>query len=178
MKKPIAKTKKYPEVKSDLPQPILNYIEETRLKPHPESYLIAVLQKIQEHFGFLTVDRLDAVAQLMQIPTAKVSGVANFYHFFSFVPKGKHRLTVCMGTACYVKGSGTLLERIKELLNVKPGGTTADGQFSLEAARCLGACAMAPIVVVDDKVYGNVKPDDLVKILSTYGYDPKQYSKS
>lgn len=160
-------------VKTDLPAPILAFIEECRLAAHPESLLIAVLQKIQEHYGYLSPERLDAVAQLMQIPTAKVSGVATFYHFFSFVPKGKHRVTVCLGTACYVKGSGRLLERLRDLLKVEPGHTTADGLFTLEGARCLGACALAPVVVVDDRVYGNVQADDIPKILAEYGFDRK-----
>lgn len=160
-------------VRTDLPDSILKYIEECRLSPRPESSLISVLQKIQQHFGYLSPERLDAVAHLMQIPTAKVSGVATFYHFFSFVPKGKHRITVCLGTACYVKGSGKLLERLQDMLGVKPGGTTSDGLFSLEPARCLGSCALAPVMVVDDRVYGNVQPEQLPKILAEYGFDTK-----
>lgn len=168
--KTVAESKKKTTPKQDLPKDIVAYIEETRLAPHPESRLIAVLQKIQEHYGYLSPERLDAVSQLMQIPSAKVSGVANFYHFFSFVPKGKCRITVCMGTACYVKGSGQIIARLKELLGIDPGQTTADGLFSLAAARCLGACAMAPVVVMDEKVYGNVQSDDLEKILADYGF--------
>lgn len=157
-----------------LPENILKSIETSRLSAHPESNLIAILQAVQEHYGCLSKESLDEVAQLMQIPTAKVSGVATFYHFFSFVPRGKHRITVCMGTACYVKGSGKILERMKEILGVDVGHPTADGLFSLEPARCLGACALAPVVVVDEKVYGNVTPDDIPKILADFGYNAKK----
>jgi len=157
-----------------LPPHIVEYIEEVSTKPHPESYLIAVLQKVQEHHRYLPREDLDAVSQLMQIPTAKVTGVATFYHLFSLTPKGKHIVSVCLGTACYVKGAGTLHERLKELLKVDENGRSADGLFSLEAQRCVGACALAPVVVVDEKVYGNVKPDELVGILAEYGFDKEK----
>ena len=160
-------------LETDLPAHVLKYIEECRLAPRPESYLISVLQKIQQHFGYLSPDRLDAVAHLMQVPTAKVSGVATFYHFFSFVPKGEHRITVCLGTACYVKGAAKLVSRIQELLGIEPGETTPDGRFSLDAARCLGSCALAPVMVVDDKVYGNVQVEQIAGILAEYGFDSR-----
>ncbi len=171
--KTAAKDQKRPSVKTDLPEDILRFIEQCRLSPRPESYLISVLQKIQVHYGHLTRERLDAVSHLMQIPTAKVSGVATFYHFFSFVPKGRHRVTVCMGTACYVKGGGQILERLKEWLRVEVGHTTADGAFSLDAARCLGSCALAPVLVVDEKVYGSVTQEQVPVILAEYGFDAK-----
>ena len=166
-------SKKPEAVKSDLPVHILKFIDECRVAPRSESHLIAVLQKIQEHFGYLTPERLDAVAQLMQIPTAKVSGVGTFYHFFSYVPKGQHRITVCLGTACYVRGAGRVMERLQEMLGVAPGATTPDGKFSIEAARCLGSCALAPVMVIDGRVYGNVDPDRLPAILAEYGFDSK-----
>ncbi len=155
-----------------LPEHILKYIDDTRSRPHPESYLIAVLQMIQKHFGYLPKESLNEVSQIMQIPSAQVTGVATFYHFFTFVPKGKHTISVCLGTACYVKGAGILVERLKELLGVEPGQASKDGLFTLECARCVGACALAPVMIVDDKVYANVRPDELVKILSNYGFKP------
>lgn len=157
----------------ELPEHVLKFIEQTRTLPHPESYLIAVLQMLQKHFGYLPAKSLDAVSQLMHIPSAKVTGVATFYHFFTFVPKGKHTISVCMGTACYVKGAGILVNRLKEMLGVEVGHASEDGMFTLEVARCVGACALAPVLIVDDKVFANVKPDELVKILSKYGYKPK-----
>ncbi len=157
----------------ELPEHVLKYIEQTRTLPHPESYLIAVLQMLQRHFGYLPAKSLDAVSSLMDIPAAKVTGVATFYHFFTFIPKGKHTISVCLGTACYVKGAGLLVDRLKEMLGVEIGNASKDGLFTLECARCVGACALAPVVIVDDKVFANVKPDELVKILSKYGYKAK-----
>ena len=153
-----------------LPESIVRYIEETQGREHSDSYLIAVLQMIQKHFGFLPKDCLNEVSERMQIPSAQVTGVATFYHFFTFVPKGKHTLSVCLGTACYVKGAGVHFERLQELLDVKPGHCSKDGLFTLESARCVGACALAPVLIVDDKVYANVKPDELPKILAKYGF--------
>jgi NADH:ubiquinone oxidoreductase subunit E len=160
-------------VAGDLPDHVVQFIERTRSLPHPESYLIAVLQMLQKHFGYLPANTLDAVSQVMQIPSAKVTGVATFYHFFTFIPKGKHTISVCLGTACYVKGAGILIDRLKEKLGVEVGSASKDGLFTLEVARCVGACALAPVVIVDDKVYANVKPDELTKILSKYGYKAK-----
>ncbi len=158
---------------ADLPPDVLEAIEKSRLSERPRSHLIAILQMIQRRYGYLSRERIDAVAQLMQVPTAMVSGVASFYHFFTFIPKGKHQITVCMGTACYVKGGGLVMDRLKELLHVEPGQSSADGLFYLEAARCLGACALAPVIIIDEKVYGNVQPDDVEKILTEYGYAAK-----
>lgn len=153
-----------------LPDDVVAFIEERRSREHGESYLIAVLQKVQEKLGYLSPESMDEVSLLMQIPAAKVTGVATFYHFFNFQPKGRHTVTVCMGTACYVRGAGAVLDKLSGLLGIKEGETTPDGQFSIESARCLGACALAPVVVVDEKVYGNVQPGDVKRILEEYGY--------
>lgn len=161
------------DAKPDMAGHIIQYMRQCRTEPHPESFLIPVLQKIQIHYGYLSRKRLEVVARTMRIPVAKVSGVADFYHFFSFIPKGRHRINVCMGTACYVKGAGAVLDRIQSLLGIESGQTTPDGAFSIETARCLGACAMAPVVVVDDRVFGCVTADDVPGILSQYGFDTK-----
>jgi NADH:ubiquinone oxidoreductase subunit E len=113
---------------------------------------------------------MDAVSTLMQIPTAKVSGVASFYHFFTFTPRGEHQISLCMGTACFVKGADRVLDKLKELLGIDVGRTTEDGQFSIDVARCVGACALAPVMLVDETVYAGVKPGQVAKILSGYGY--------
>jgi NADH:ubiquinone oxidoreductase subunit E len=158
---------------SPLPEEIVRYIEECRTRPRPESYLISVLQRLQGKVGHLSREHLDAVSWGMQIPSATVTGVATFYHFFKFRPRGRHTITVCMGTACYVRGAAKVLERIKEMLHIREGETTRDGAFSIESARCLGACALAPVVVVNERVYGNVKPDDVPRILGDYGFGEK-----
>lgn len=157
-----------------LPEPVVRYIEECLKKSNPNSHLISVLHKVQDHFGYLANEHMDAVSVLMQIPAAKVTGVASFYHFFNFTPRGKHRISLCMGTACFVKGAGKVLDKIQELIGVKVGETSADGQFSVDVARCVGACALAPVMIVDEKVYAEVKPDQVAKILGEYGYVAKK----
>jgi len=162
------------KARAALPEAIVSYIESIRQCEHGESYLIAVLHKVQEHFGYLDVQQMNAVSQLMQIPSAKVTGVASFYHFFTFVPRGKHKLAICLGTACFVKGAGLVLEKVKELLRCDVGSTTKDKLFSLDVARCVGACALAPVMIVDEKVYAGVKPDDVARILGEYGFVAKK----
>jgi NADH:ubiquinone oxidoreductase subunit E len=160
-----------------LPEPVVRYIQDCAKKKNPNSHLISVLHKVQEHFGFLAREHMDAVSVLMQIPAAKVTGVASFYHFFNFTPRGKHRVSLCMGTACFVKGAGKVLDKLQDLLGIKVGETSADGLFSIDVARCVGACALAPVMIVDEKVYAGVKPDQLVKILGEYGFNPKKAKK-
>jgi NADH:ubiquinone oxidoreductase subunit E len=154
-----------------LPEPLVQFIETCRSRPHPESHLIAVLHKVQDHFGYLGREHMDAVSQLMQIPATKVTGVATFYHFFTFTPRGEHQIAVCLGTACFVKGAGRVLEKFKDALGIDVGQTTPDRKFSIDLARCMGACALAPVVVVDKKVYAEVKAEDVLRILAEYGFD-------
>lgn len=156
-----------------LPGTIVRYIEECAGKSHPSSHLISVLHKVQDHFGYLSKEHMDAVSVLMQIPSAKVTGVAGFYHFFKFTPPGKHRISLCMGTACFVKGAGHVLDKLKDLLGIDIGQTTPDALFSIDVARCVGACALAPVMIVDEKVYAGVKPDQVAKILAEYGFKKK-----
>jgi len=157
-----------------LPEDIIERIKQLCAGGQGESFLIPVLQDVQNRFGYLSKEHMDEVSQLMQIPAARVTGVATFYHFFRFTPKGKHKVTVCLGTACFVRGADKVLARLKELLGVDVEGTTKDGQFSLSCARCLGACALAPVVLVDEKVFAGVKPDDLPKILSEFGFKARK----
>lgn len=156
------------------PEAVVRFIEECMAKKNPASQLIPVLHKVQDHFGYLSQEHMDAVSVLMQIPSTKVTGVASFYHFFNFTPRGKHRISLCMGTACFVKGAGHVLNKLKDLLGIDVGQTTPDALFSIDVARCVGACALAPVMIVDEKVYAEVKPDQVAKILAEYGYDPKK----
>jgi NADP-reducing hydrogenase subunit HndA len=153
-----------------LPADIVAYIEDCNAKEHSESYLIPVLQKVQESMGFLSVDSMNEVSWRMQIPSAKVSGVATFYHIFTFKPRGENRVTVCMGTACFVRGADKVLKRLKELLAIDEGDTTEDGKFSIDCARCIGACALAPVVLVNERVYGNVQLSEVEGILAEHGF--------
>ncbi|NJM97648.1 MAG: bidirectional hydrogenase complex protein HoxE [Phormidesmis sp. RL_2_1] len=127
--------------------------------------LIEVLHKAQELFGYLSDDLLQSVARSLDLPLSTVYGVATFYHFFSLRAEGDHRCTVCFGTACYVKGAGQLLAVIEQHLGIQSGHTTADGEISLATARCLGACGIAPVVVLDNDMAGHQTPEVVVQRL-------------
>ena len=145
-----------------------DFIAEANKQEYSESYLIAVLHKTQELFGYLPRPAMDEIAEAMQIPTAHIWGVATFYHYFNLEPIGKHVVSVCMGTACYVKGAGQVLETLKKELGVEVGQTTPDMLFTLQEARCLGACGIAPVIMVDDKIYGELDNKKTIDILNQY----------
>ncbi|MHC4761318.1 MAG: NADH-quinone oxidoreductase subunit NuoE [Planctomycetota bacterium] len=132
------------------------FMDEVSQKEYAESYLIAVLHKAQALYGYLPQDVMDQVADKMQIPTAHIWGVATFYHYFNLKPVGKNIVSVCMGTACYVKGADKVLEALKRELGIKVGETTEDKLFTLQEARCLGACGIAPVIMINDKIYGEL----------------------
>ncbi|NLV39997.1 MAG: NADH-quinone oxidoreductase subunit NuoE [Candidatus Hydrogenedentes bacterium] len=154
--------------KAALTPEIVAFIEECAADAHPESQLIRVLHRVQGHYGHLGREQMDAVAQLLQVPASKVTGVATFYHFFRLEPRGKFMISVCLGTACYVKGAERVADRLQEELGIHFGETTKDGLFSLNATRCVGTCGLAPVVVVEDKVYGGMTPDQVPAILEKY----------
>ena len=156
------------EAKSILPVAIVQFINQCLTEEKPESQLIAVLHQVQSHFGYLSPQTMDAVAYLMQIPAAKVSGVASFYHYFRLKPCGKFVISVCLGTACYVKGSQAVLDKFSEELGIKAGETTSDGVFTLEVARCLGTCALAPVVKIGDDIHSQITPDKVPAIIEHY----------
>jgi bidirectional [NiFe] hydrogenase diaphorase subunit len=124
-----------------------------------KSALLEVLTSAQEAFGFLSEDLLIYVSQQLNVPLSRVYGVATFYHMFSFEPLGEHNITVCAGTACYVKGSEKIEQAIGDAFNIKPGETTADGVVSLTRARCLGSCGIAPVVILNGEIRGKEGPD-------------------
>ena len=154
--------------KAALTPDLVAFIEECAADAHPESQLIRVLHRVQGHYGHLGREQMDAVAQLLQVPASKVTGVATFYHFFRLEPRGKYMISVCLGTACYVKGAERVADRLQEELGIHFGETTKDGLFSLNATRCVGTCGLAPVVVVEDKVYGDMTPDQVPAILEKY----------
>lgn len=135
---------------------------------YSQDALIEVLHKAQESFGYLELDVLEYVAKQLKLPLSRVYGVATFYHLFSLKPSGAHSCVVCMGTACYVKGSGQIMSRLEQELGVQAGDTTADGQISLLAARCLGACGIAPAIVLDGEVAGRQTPELVLDRLKTW----------
>jgi len=130
--------------------------------------LMPVLQQAQDIYGYLPLEVQRMIAIGLDIPLEEVYGVVTFYGQFSLNPKGKYKISVCMGTACYVKGAGQVLERIVEKLNIKSGEVTSDGKFSLDATRCLGACGLAPIMTINEDIYGCVAPADIDGILEKY----------
>ncbi|UCF56819.1 MAG: NAD(P)H-dependent oxidoreductase subunit E [Deltaproteobacteria bacterium] len=130
--------------------------------------LIPVLEECQQMVGYLPVELQEYIGKGLNVPGSTIYGVVTFYSFFSMVPKGRHTIKVCLGTACYVRGNKNVLDKVMEELNVEVGSTTGDRRFSLEAVRCLGACGLAPIVMVDDDAYGGVSPDKILDISERY----------
>ena len=156
-------------IKNKLPKEKLKELEAfIDALPQMNGELIKVLHKAQSIFGYLPEELQTFVAKKMNIPTAKVFGVVSFYSYFTMKPKGKHPISVCMGTACYVRGAEKILEEFKKQLGVGLGDCTEDGLFSLDALRCVGACGLAPVVLVGEKVYGRVKTEDVKKIIDEY----------
>ena len=130
--------------------------------------LLPVLQEAQGIYGYLPIEVQQMVADGLEISLSEVYGVATFYSQFSLTPKGEHRISVCLGTACYVKGADKILAAIEEKLGIKSGECTPDGLFSIDSCRCVGACGLAPVMMVDDEVYGKMTVDQVDKILDKY----------
>ncbi|MFP4011527.1 MAG: NADH-quinone oxidoreductase subunit NuoE [Spirochaetaceae bacterium] len=130
--------------------------------------LIPVLQEVQESIGYLPKEALMHIAARLDIPYSEVAGVVSFYSFFTTIPRGRHTVRTCLGTACYVRGGKDVLESLKRHLGIEVGGTTEDRMFSLEIGRCFGACGLAPVVVVDEDVHQQVKPSRVSELLTPY----------
>jgi len=130
--------------------------------------LINVLHKVQSKLGYLPAEVQEIIARELNISVAKVYGVVTFYSFFTMIPLGEHPISICLGTACYVRGSEQLLNEFKRQLNIEVGQSTIDGKFSLNCLRCVGACGLAPVVIVGNKVYGRVSPQQVKEILAEY----------
>lgn len=130
--------------------------------------LMPILQEAQEIYGYLPEEVLIRISEEINIPLSEVYGVATFYSQFTFNPKGEHKISVCIGTACYVKGAGKILDKICEKVGCKPGECSKDGKFSIDAVRCIGACGLAPVVTIDNEVYGRLTENDIDTILKKY----------
>jgi NADH-quinone oxidoreductase subunit E/NADP-reducing hydrogenase subunit HndA len=135
---------------------------------YEQGELINVLHKTQEFLGYLPAEAQEVIAKEMNIPTAKVYGVVSFYSFFTMIPKGRFPISICMGTACYVRGAEKILDEFKKQLGLGVGETSPDGMFSLASLRCVGACGLAPVVLVGEKVYGRLATDDVKGIIDEY----------
>ncbi|KJS20023.1 MAG: hypothetical protein VR72_16410 [Clostridiaceae bacterium BRH_c20a] len=139
--------------------------------------LIPVLHKAQGVFGYLPEEVQSYIAKGLKLPLSEVYGVVSFYSLFTTVPRGKYVFNVCLGTACYVQGSGRIMDNLKKELGLDIGETTADGLFTLEGCRCVGACGLAPVLTVNEKVHGRLKEDDVPRLISLYRLKEEQGSK-
>lgn len=135
---------------------------------HEEGELINILHAVQKTVGYLPPDVQALIAKELRIPTAKVYGVVTFYSFFSMQPKGKYPVSICLGTACYVRGAEHIAEAFRKELGVDMGGVTPDGKFSLDCLRCVGACGLAPVVLIGDRVHGRVDARQIKDLLAQY----------
>ncbi len=133
-----------------------------------ETPLMLILSDIQKEYGYIPLEVQELVSEKTGIPVAEIYGVVTFYSYFSLEPKGKYVIGVCLGTACYVKGSQMVIDKFAELLNIKPGQTTEDGLFTLDALRCIGACGIAPAVSINGKVYSKVSVNQVAGIIESY----------
>ena len=139
---------------------------------------MAVLQEIQEIYNYLPKEALEMVAETMAISLVDVYGTASFYKAFSLTPRGKHIVTVCLGTACHVRGGPWIIEELERILDIHPGETTEDGNFTLETVNCLGACALGPVMVIDGEYHGQMTIKKVEGILTKYEYVPRELSNT
>ena len=144
---------------------ITEIVERYKNEPTPT---MMILEDIQKEYGYIPLEVQELVSELTGVPVSEIYGVVTFYSFFSMTPKGKYVIGVCLGTACYVKGGQLVCDKFSELLGIKPGETTPDGLFTLDVLRCIGACAVAPAVSINGKVYPQVKVDNVKNIIEEY----------
>ena len=150
------------------PEEILRIEEIINKYKGKKGALIPTLHDVQNEVGFLPIEVQKKVAKDLNIPEKEVYGVATFYSFFSLIPRGRNNIRVCLGTACFVKGGKKIADKISKELGIKPGQTTADRQYSLQVNRCLGACGIAPIMVINEKIYQRVKPEEVMDIIYSH----------
>jgi NADH:ubiquinone oxidoreductase subunit E len=165
-------TDNWEQVKADsiaaLPQAVVDHINKVNSLPYSESHLISTLHKLQSEMGFLGSSQLDAIAQLLQVPSAKVTGVATFYHYFRLKKTGRFIISVCNGTACYVKGGAAVAEAFTSTLGIGMGETTPDGLFTVETTRCLGVCGLAPCAMINNEVHAHLTPEKIPPLIESY----------
>jgi NADH-quinone oxidoreductase subunit E len=151
--------------KVKFPKELISFIDEWKEKP---GSLIMMLHKIQENFGYIPREAAEELSHITGIPLARIYGVITFYHFFKTTKPGKHKISVCLGTACYLKGGQDLIEEARSLLGLAEDGVTADGLFSIEPVRCVGCCGLSPVMVVDGDTYGKLTKSQLPGIFAKY----------
>jgi NADH-quinone oxidoreductase subunit E len=151
-----------PRTNFDLKNRIDEILELNKCKP---GSLMVILNEVQAKIGFVSGPMQEYIANSLQIPVSRVHGVVTFYSFFTTEPRGTHTIKFCMGTACYVGGIPQIIDKAKQLIGVEPGQTTSDGNITLEACRCVGACSQAPVVVIDEEIHGRVKPNLFARLI-------------
>jgi NADH-quinone oxidoreductase subunit E len=149
----------------NFPQELISFIDEWKVKP---GSLIMILHRTQEVFGYISRPAAEKLSRMTGIPLARIYGVITFYHFFKTTKPGKNRISVCLGTACYLKGGADLIEEARSLLGLAEGGVTEDGLFSIDPVRCVGCCGLAPVMVVGNDTYGKLTKDMLPGIIAKY----------
>ncbi len=149
----------------EFPKELVAFIDEWKAKP---GSLIMILHKIQETFGYIPREAAEKLSKITDIPLARIYGVVTFYHFFKTTKPGKHKISVCLGTACYLKGGQDLIEEARSILGLEEGEVTADGLFSIDPVRCVGCCGLAPVMTIGNDVYGKLTKDQLPDIIAKY----------
>ncbi len=139
--------------------------------PRDEKYTLAMLQDLQKEYNYIPKEKLLELSEYLELPLSKLYSMATFYKALSLEPKGKYIIKVCDGTACHIRSSNVLLDELENILGIKPGETTKDGRFSLETVNCLGSCAIAPVMLINDKYYGKLNSSKIRNILKEYGGD-------
>lgn len=150
---------------TSLPQGVLDFIDEWREKP---GNLIMILHRVQEEYGYIPREVALALAGELGVPLAKIYGVITFYHFFKLQKPGRNKISVCMGTACYLKGGEDLIDELENLLGIGVNAVTDDGEFSVEAVRCVGCCGLAPVITINGEVYGKLTKTQLPEVLAKH----------
>ncbi|GAB1482554.1 NAD(P)H-dependent oxidoreductase subunit E [Treponema sp.] len=149
----------------EFPKELVAFIEEWKYKP---GSLIMILHKTQETFTFIPREAAEKISRMVDIPLARIYGVITFYHYFKTTKPGKHRISVCLGTACYLKGGQDLLDEARSILSLEANGVTEDGMFSIDPVRCVGCCGLAPVITIGNDVYGKLTKDQLPDIIAKY----------
>ncbi len=163
------------QTKNESADPLYQQLDEVIKKYKGQvGALIPVLHEAQEIFGYLPENVQMYIAEALEVPVSEIYGVVSFYSLFTTEPRGKYVINICLGTACYVKGSGRIMEKAKEELGIEVGGTTKDGLFTLKGCRCLGACGLAPVLTVNDKVHGRLTEDDIPELIRYYKMKAEQ----
>ena len=145
---------------------LIKFIEEKQGKGYYNAALMSILHKAQEIYGYISQEAIETISRNLGIPTARIWGIVTFYHYFTLTPRGKYVISVCLGTACYVKGSKRVLDKVKDILGIDLNETTEDGLFTIEAKYCLGCCGLAPVMMINNKVYEKLTTKKIVEIIN------------